>query len=176
MRNHLIALGLAASLAASAPASPRPLEVSPARRASPREVAAATTALSRTLHDALRRNGTLEAARASYETSAIDGGEVLAFEWMLADCLRVQRAAFHALLADADRLTALPAGFERRRFVLELLDRMVDFRKANRRLSSLGATALPADSLPPLMQALERQLAELDRRVADLKPLVEAAL
>jgi hypothetical protein len=163
MRTHLIVLFLLAIPAAAAPPAPR-------------EVAAATTALSRSLHDALRRNGTLPSAKAAYDASPVDGGEVMAFQWMLADCLRVQRAAFRTLLADADRLPAFAAGFERRRLVMDLLDRMVEFRKANRRLASLSQSALPAAELPPLMKNLERQLAEMDSRVADLKPLVEAAL
>ena len=143
---------------------------------SPAQVAAASRRLSRALSGALRAGATLEDARASYDANPVGGGEVLAFEWMLADCLRLQRAAFRRLLESADRLTALGAGFERRQLVLDLLDRMVSFRKANRKLGRMGEATLPSPSLPRLMDALDRSLAEMDRRIGELRPLVEAAL
>ena len=57
-----------------------------------------------------------------------------------------------------------------------LLDRMVAFCKANRRLGQAGQASLPSPSLPRLMDALDRSLAEMDRRIGELRPLVKAAL
>ena len=166
---------LALALAAAAPllAAQQPLErVS----VSPAEVDEASRRLARALGAALQRSGTASEAAAAYEANPVGGGEVLAFEWMLADCLRLQRAAFRRIMDSADRLPALDAGFARRQLVMDLLDRMVAFRKANRKLGRMGEATLPGVSLPRLMDALDRSLAEMDRRIGELRPLVEAAL
>lgn len=140
------------------------------------EMDAASQRLARALGAALQRNGTLAEAAASYEANPVGGGEVLAFEWMLAETLRLQRAAFRRLMETADRLTSLEAGFARRQLVMDLLDRMVAFRKNNRKLGRMGEATLPGTSLPRMMDALDRSLAEMDRRIGELRPLVEAAL
>lgn len=140
------------------------------------DMASATRRLARALHAAMLRNGTLAEARAAHEANPVGGGEVLGFQLMLADCLRVQRGAYDRLLAAAGRVPVAPAGFARRQLVMDLLDRMVAFRKANLKLGRMGDATLPSPALPRLMDALDRTLAEMDRRVIELRTLIEAAL
>lgn len=166
-------LVLALLIASPACAAQQPL--APAAVA-PADMDAASQRLARALRAALERNGTMQEAQASYEANPVGGGEVLAFEWMLAETLRLQRAAFRRLMESADRLTSLDAGFARRQLVMDLLDRMIAFRKNNRKLGRMGEATLPGTSLPRLMDALDRSLAEMDRRIGELRPLVEAAL
>jgi len=177
MRCTLVLLSALVCVGA-ANAAQQPVSLAPpaASAVTSRDMERASRTLAHALHEALLRNGTLEEARQAYEANPVGGGEVVALQCMLADCLRVQRIAFRQLLAAADRLPAVPAGFARRQLILELLDRMVAFRKANRKLGRAGQASLPSPSLPRLMDALDRTLAEMDRRIGELRPLVESAL
>lgn len=175
VRHAIIVCALA--LASSSEAAQQPLErIDATPSVSAADVDAASRRLARALSAALQRNGTVEEARASYETNPVGGGEVLGFEMMLAETLRIQRSAFRRLMESADRLTTVDPGFARRQLVMDLLDRMVAFCKANRKLGRMGEATLPGTSLPRLMDALDRSLAEMDRRIGELRPLVEAAL
>jgi hypothetical protein len=169
---HLTAAA-AAGIACLAAASAAP----PTDRASAVDVMERGSLVARALHDALRRNGTLADCEAGHRADPVSGGAVFNLQWLMADYHRMQRDAFRQLLADVDRTLAMPAGFARRRAVLDLLERMVAFRKTNWRFTAVEHK-LPArsPSLAGIGRRFEASLTAMDVRVSHLQRMLQAAL
>jgi len=132
--------------------------------------------LARVIEEVLWRNGSLARSESSYRANPVGGGDVLSFQWMLADFLRMQRQEYHKILDSTGHVMALEAGFPRQKAILDSVDRMIAFKKANRRFLSIkGLTPVTPETAIQL-DRLKSALEQMQSRISDLERLLTAAL